>query len=118
MMVTNISLSSSCVAACAASYAAFRIVAISVSSSSRMTRDTGKSAVAEGNSPICTCRPRARRLRTEFAAVAQLAAHRWPGNFRELRAVLTRALLLERRDTFERLMQLATLTVSGSRTYG
>jgi transcriptional regulator of acetoin/glycerol metabolism len=26
-------------------------------------------------------------------AVARLACHRWPGNFRELRSVLTRALL-------------------------
>jgi len=33
------------------------------------------------------------RARIDDAAVALLAAHAWPGNFRELRSVLTRALL-------------------------
>lgn len=32
--------------------------------------------------------------RIDDAAVARLAQHRWPGNFRELRSLLTRALLL------------------------
>ncbi|MBU6259872.1 MAG: sigma 54-interacting transcriptional regulator, partial [Burkholderiales bacterium] len=32
-------------------------------------------------------------MRIDDAAVARLAAHDWPGNFRELRSVLTRALL-------------------------
>jgi len=32
--------------------------------------------------------------RIDPAAVARLAQHRWPGNFRELRSLLTRALLL------------------------
>ena len=41
------------------------------------------------------------RLAIDAAAVEHLAGHVWPGNFRELRAVLTRALLrreAERRD--------------------
>ena len=38
------------------------------------------------------------RARIDDAAVALLATHAWPGNFRELRSVLTRALL-QRSDT-------------------
>jgi DNA-binding NtrC family response regulator len=39
---------------------------------------------------------RARAIELPAAAIAALARHRWPGNFRELEAVLERALLLQR----------------------
>ncbi len=52
------------------------------------------------------------------AAIERLSRHTWPGNFRELRSVLTRALLLEpgRRlhpPDFEALLPAAALRVSG-----
>jgi len=39
---------------------------------------------------------RARAIELPAAAIAALRAHDWPGNFRELEAVLERALLLYR----------------------
>jgi DNA-binding NtrC family response regulator len=41
---------------------------------------------------------RTRAVELTTASIAALRAHDWPGNFRELEAVLERALLLHRTD--------------------